>query len=85
MTDYGFTTVGSRTLNFTSPLKENNAGLSNEEVKVKTIKKLSEPYKMSGDLVNRVNIFSSRFSDLKNNFDERFESIKTLILSSKKI
>jgi hypothetical protein len=85
MTDYGFTTVGSRTLNFVSSRRENMEGLSREEVKRKHIERLFHPYRFSGDLVNRVNIFSSKFPELKNNFNERFQSIKELILASEKI
>jgi len=73
ITDYGYTSVGSRTLNFIDWRRG-----WEEEREYAVLK----PYQLNGDLVKRVNIFSSNFFNFNENFKERFQSIKSLILQS---
>ncbi len=74
VTDYGCLWLGPRKLSFNF--------LPNDFANMSIIDSIKKPYKLEGDYISRINIFSDKFEQDKQNFLDRFESLEVLFSKS---
>ena len=56
--------------------------LPNDFANMSIVDSIKEPYKLEGDYISRINIFSDKFDQDKQNFLDRFESLEVLFSKS---